>query len=80
MQLSKRGINFLNGLPPFTIQIYIKNFAEGDLLSIDLKKDYITNKSKDIILKINPLPKIMRDILSEGGVLIYLKNHSTFEI
>ena len=68
------------GCPPFTRQIYIKNFNEGDLLSIDLEKGYITNKSKDITLKINPLPKIMRDILSEGVVLIYLKNHCTFEI
>ena len=36
------------GCPPFTRQIYIKNFDEGDLISIDLEKVYITNKSKDI--------------------------------
>jgi len=80
LQLSKRGINFLNGLPPFTRHIYIKNFDEGSLLSVDLEKVYIENKSKDITLKINPLPKMMRDILSEGGVLFYLKNYSNFEI
>jgi len=37
------------------------------MLSIDLEKGYITNKLKDIILKIHPLHKIMRDILSEEG-------------
>lgn len=63
-----------------TIHIYIKNFNEGDLLAVDLEKVYITNKSKDITLKINPLPKMMRDILSKGGVLIYLKNYSNFVI
>jgi len=66
------------GLP--IVECDTKNFDEGDLLSIDFEKGYITDKSKDITLKINPLPKIMRDILSEGGVLLYLKNHNTFEI
>jgi len=36
------------GYPPFARQIYIKNFDDGDLLSIDLEKGYIINKSKDI--------------------------------
>ncbi len=65
---------------PFTKYIYISICNEGDLLSINLEKVYIINKSKDITLKINPHLKRMRDILSEAGVVIYFKNHRNFEI
>ncbi len=65
---------------PFTKYIYINICNEGNLLSIDLEKVYITNKSKDITLKINPHLKRMKDILSEADVVIYFKNHRNFEI
>ena len=40
---------------------------ENDNLEIDLDKGIVKNLTKNIELKIKPLPKFMQELLKEGG-------------
>lgn len=55
-----------------------KKINDGDRLEIDLAKASLRNITKNIDLKINPLPMIMQEFLSEGGVVNYLKKNKRF--
>ena len=62
-----------NGLP-----LIIADTTEidtGDIIEIDLEKGIIINTTKNKEIKFQPLPKIMRDILMEGGIIEYIKKH-----
>jgi len=48
---------------------------EFDSLDIDLDKGIVKNLTKNIELKIKPLPKFMQDLLSEGGAVNYYKKY-----
>jgi len=49
--------------------------TENDSLDIDLDKGIVKNLSKDIKLKIKPLPKFMQELLKEGGIVNYFKKY-----
>lgn len=51
---------------------------EGDALEIDLDNSVLKNTSKNTTVKINPLPKIMQELLKEGGVVNYFKKYKGF--
>jgi len=48
---------------------------QGDLLEVDLQKGYVKNITQGRIYKIKPLPPELWEILSEGGLVNYLKKH-----
>ena len=48
---------------------------EFDSLDIDLDKGIVKNLTKNIELKIKPLPKFMQDLLNEGGAVNYYKKY-----
>ena len=49
--------------------------AEGDVLEIDMTEGYVKNVSTGTQLRFVPLPAFMIEILHEGGMVAYLKNH-----
>jgi 3-isopropylmalate/(R)-2-methylmalate dehydratase small subunit len=48
---------------------------EGDLLEVDLAKGYVKNVTRSQMYKVKPLPPQLRMILSEGGLVSYVKKH-----
>jgi len=66
------------GLP--LIECDTDGIEEGDELRIDLKNGEVKDMTGSRIIKISPLPEAMFGILSEGGLVNYLKNHKGFEV
>jgi len=67
----RNGFNI--GLP--LIETETGKIQEKDALDIDLDKGIIRNLSKNIELKIKPLPKFMQELLREGGIVSYFKKY-----
>jgi 3-isopropylmalate/(R)-2-methylmalate dehydratase small subunit len=61
------------GLP--VIEVDTDQIDDGDMLELDLQKGVLLNTTKGTSFTFPPLPTIMRTILSEGGMIEYLKNH-----
>jgi len=72
----RNGFNI--GLP--LIETDTDKIAENDQLEIDLDKGIVKNLSKNIDLKINPLPKFMQDLLQEGGIVNYYKKYQELKV
>ncbi|MEK6727355.1 MAG: 3-isopropylmalate dehydratase small subunit [Candidatus Omnitrophota bacterium] len=53
---------------------------ESDSLEIDLDNGIVRNLSKNIKLKIKPLPKFMQEFLKEGGIVNYYKKHGELKV
>ncbi len=66
--------NLINlGIPGITLDWNSHQFSKEDILEISLQEGIILNKSKDITVKFEKLPKFLRNILEEGGILNQLK-------
>ena len=52
----------------------------GDLLDINLEKGIINNLTRNIEIKFNPLPSVMRNILKDGGLVKHIKKHKGFKL
>jgi len=61
------------GLPLVTCDT--DRINEGDELEVDLLRGKVYDRTRRIDLSFPPLPKIMKDILEEGGLLPYVKKH-----
>ena len=48
---------------------------EGDLIRVDLAKGVVNNISRGEFYAVKPLPPQLRVILSEGGLISYVKKH-----
>jgi 3-isopropylmalate/(R)-2-methylmalate dehydratase small subunit len=59
------------GLP--VVECNTDTIEDGDLLSFDLSNNSLRNDTRGASIKINPLPKFMRLILEEGGLIKYVK-------
>jgi len=66
------------GLP--VVMCDTDNIDTGDELEVDLERGKIKNITKDIDIKIKPLPKVMLKILGEGGLVPYIKKYRDFVI
>jgi len=66
------------GLP--LVEVPTDNIEEGDLLTVDLEKGVVKNFTKDEVLKIKSLPKVMLKILQSGGLVNYYKKYGTLEL
>ena len=52
----------------------------GDKLEVNLTRGTITNLTKDVQLTFGKIPKVMLDILNEGGLIPYIAEHGDFEL
>jgi 3-isopropylmalate/(R)-2-methylmalate dehydratase small subunit len=52
----------------------------GDELEINVKDGYVKNVTKNIQLKITPLPDVMIKLLNEGGLINHIKIHGDFDL
>ncbi len=57
-----------------------ENIKDGDHLSIDLEKGSVFNKTKNFTLIFKPIPPMMMKILSEGGLIAYIKNSGDLKL
>jgi 3-isopropylmalate/(R)-2-methylmalate dehydratase small subunit len=61
------------GLPLFVCEDADK-IDDGDTLEIDFTTGEINDKTKDIILKVKPLPQFMQKIVDKGGLVNFLRS------
>jgi 3-isopropylmalate/(R)-2-methylmalate dehydratase small subunit len=67
--------NALNiGLPAVECE-QTDRISEGDLIEVDLAKGVVRNISKGESYAVKPFPPQLRVILSEGGLVSYVKKH-----
>ena len=62
-----------NGVPALVVDT--SQIEEGDEIEVDLEGGTVKDLTKGIELETKPLPKVMLDILSEGGLIDYVKKH-----
>jgi len=67
-----------NGLP--VIIADTDKIDDGDELEVDLEKGTIMDLSKNIEIKIKPLPKTMIEILKAGGIVEYIKKYGRLPV
>jgi len=67
-----------NGLP--VIIADTDKIDDGDELEVDLEKGIIKDLSKNIEIKIKPLPKTMLEILKAGGIVEYIKKYGRLPV
>lgn len=63
------------GLPLIEIKGISKHISEGDEIEIDMEKGILKNLTTNEEFKIKGLPPFMVEILNEGGLIPYLKDH-----
>ncbi len=52
----------------------------GDELEVNLSESLVTDLTKNIKLNFGKIPKVMVDILNEGGLIPYIEKHHDFEL
>lgn len=62
-----------NGLPALVCDT--SQIADGDQLEIDLESGMISDTTSGATVESSPLSGVMVDILSEGGLVEYIKKH-----
>jgi 3-isopropylmalate/(R)-2-methylmalate dehydratase small subunit len=67
-----------NGLPALVCDT--SQIQNGDELEIDLENGKITDITQGLELQSSPMPKVMLDILSEGGLVEYMKKHGRLSL
>jgi len=72
----RNGFNI--GLP--LIETDTDKIEENDALEIDLDKGVVKNVTKNIELKIKPLPQFMQELLKEGGIINYYKKYGELKV
>ena len=51
---------------------------DGDELKVDMKEGTIRNLTTETHLTFTPLPRVMRTILEQGGLMPYIQRHGDF--
>ena len=67
-----------NGLPALVCDT--SGIDDGDTLEVDLASGIIQNVTKGTQIESHPLPRVMLDILSEGGLVEYMRKHGRLSI
>lgn len=62
-----------NGLPAIVCDTTL--IEDGDELEVDLEAGVIRNVTRQTSIESSPLPRVMLDILTEGGLVEYMKKH-----
>jgi 3-isopropylmalate/(R)-2-methylmalate dehydratase small subunit len=63
------------GLPALECPGIIEAVEEGDQLEVDITEGKVRNLSKNVELNFVSLPGFMIEVLGEGGLVTYIKNH-----
>jgi len=66
------------GIP--AIEADTDRIEDGDELEVDLDNGIIKNKTKNIEIKIAPLPSTMQILLQDGGLVEHFKKYGGFKI
>ena len=53
---------------------------QGDEIVIDIEKGVLENKSRETRVPFNPLNKVMRTLLEDGGLVAHFKKHGKIEL
>ncbi|MBU4376830.1 MAG: 3-isopropylmalate dehydratase small subunit [Candidatus Omnitrophica bacterium] len=53
---------------------------DGDIVEFDLEKGVVINHTQNETIKTKPVPKLMRRLLLDGGVIEHFKKHGDFKI
>jgi 3-isopropylmalate/(R)-2-methylmalate dehydratase small subunit len=61
------------GLPIFESEEIADQCSEGDFLKVDTTRGIMENINKDRTYKLNPLPALIQNIISLGGLKEYVK-------
>ena len=62
------------------IEIDTDGIADGDNLTVDFEAGILRNNDKDFERHFEPLPAIMTEILSDGGLVAHIKKHGDFNL
>ena len=62
------------------IQCDIENIDTGDELELNFVDGTLKNLTKDFTLTFEPLPKVMRTILEDGGLVAHIRKHGDFKM
>jgi 3-isopropylmalate/(R)-2-methylmalate dehydratase small subunit len=52
----------------------------GDELEVDLEKGLIRNQTRGVTLDFKPLPRVMINILEDGGLVAHIEKHKDFKL
>jgi 3-isopropylmalate/(R)-2-methylmalate dehydratase small subunit len=52
---------------------------DGDALELDIDKGKLKDASKGLSFDIKPIPKVMRRLLEDGGVVEHFKKYGGFK-
>jgi 3-isopropylmalate/(R)-2-methylmalate dehydratase small subunit len=52
----------------------------GDKLEVNLTRGIISNQTKGVQLTFGKIPRVMLDILNDGGLIPYITKHGDFEL
>ena len=63
---------FNMGLPIFELK-EANEIKEGDVISIDMDKGEITNKTQKKTYKFSPIPEFMQELIEAGGLMEFAK-------
>ena len=63
------------GLPALECPGIVDVVEDGDAVEWDLKSGTLKNVRTGVEVSFTPLPEFMTEILSEGGLVTYIKNH-----
>lgn len=66
------------GLP--VVECDTNKIDAGDELSIDLASGKLRNETKNVDIKIKPLPQVMIKILNDGGLVEHFQKHGGFDV
>ena len=72
----RNGINI--GLP--VLEIPDHDIETGDVLEINLEEGKVYNQTKNKIYNSTKLPRVMMDIVTEGGLVAYLKKYGDYKL
>ena len=62
------------------IECDIDKIDAGDELELDIKNGILKDITKNIEIKITPLPDVMIKLLGDGGLIEHLKKHGDFSL
>jgi len=62
------------------IETDTKQIGENDSLEIDLDRGKVTDLTKNLELKIQPLPNFMQELLKENGIINYFKKYGELKV
>jgi len=65
---------------PVIICAEADKIEEEDVLKVDFKRGLIRIVNKNIILRCSSLPDFILNIISEGGLINYIRKHGDFKI